>query len=143
MMMPILDPVAGGLPGEATRADELVLGELWISFVSLLRSHLGALQTTGKLAQAHFVALSEFEIEVVDLARTLHLNIHAASGEGEWSLKRMGEMIAAGGWVLRTDASASLDQREVGDMELLVEALVARLWARTPVALPGSEETAV
>ncbi len=144
MMLPILDPVAGGSPGERSEADDLVLAELWISFVSLLRSHLGALQTTGKLVQATFVALSPQEIEIVDLARTLHITLQASSGDGEWSLRRMGEMIAAGNWLLRSDATATIDHGRPVDMELAVEAFAEKLWTRAPFTtpLPSDEETA-
>ncbi len=144
MMLPILDPVAGSASGEAAGIEDPVLSELWISFVSLLRSHLGALQTTGKLAQAEFVMLSEGEIEIVDLARTLHVSLQTASGSGEWGLRRMGEMIAAGAWTLHSDATASLDQGRLQDMELAVEALVEKLWSRMPqrVSIAGDQEAA-
>ena len=142
MMLPLVDPVAGGASREPAEADGLVIGELWVSFVSLLRSHLGALQTTGKLAQANFVPISQSEFEVVDLARTLHITLQVTSGEGEWSLRRMGDMVGAGSWMLYPEATAVIDQGKILDMELAVEAFIEKLWARTPSAIlaPTAEE---
>jgi hypothetical protein len=127
-MVPLLDPVESTIPGQ----DELVRAELWISFVSLLRSHLGALQTSGKLAQAVFSSLTVSSVEVADLSRTLHISLLSASGEGEWSLTRLGDMIAAGTWVLRPDAMVTIDGATAQDMELGVEEFARKLWARTP-----------
>ena len=135
MMVPLLDPVDGGAVAGAVAAvptnDELVLTELWISFVSLLRSHLGALQVTGRLAQAVFSQLTPSSIEIVDLSRILHLDLQMASGFGEWSLTRLGEMIAAGEWRLHGDATVTIDGHSPLDMELAVEEFTRKLWAKT------------
>ena len=134
MMVPLLDPVDGGVAGTVSAAestnDELILAELWISFVSLLRSHLGALQTTGKLAQAVFTQLTPSAIEVADLSRVLHLDVQMTSGSGEWSLTRLGEMIAAGDWRLYGDATVIIDGGAPQDMELAVEEFTRRLWTK-------------
>ncbi len=134
-MVPLLDPV------ESTTAaqDELVRVELWISFTSLLRSHLGALQTSGKLAQAVFSNLNATSVEVADLSRTLHISLQSSTGEGEWSLTRLRTMIAAGSWMLRPDAMVSIDGHAQQDMELGVEEFARKLWARTPPEPVGGE----
>jgi hypothetical protein len=134
-MVPLLDPVDGGAMVGAAPAvptnQELVLTELWISFVSLLRSHLGAMQVTGRLAQAVCSQLTPSSIEVADLSRTMHLELQTASGLGEWSLTRLGEMIAAGDWHLGGDATVTIDGGTAQDMELGVEEFTRKLWAKT------------
>lgn len=112
--------------------NEAVLAELWISFMSLLRSHLGALQTTGKLAQAVFSSATPQGLEVADLARTLRLSMQPLSGEGAWSLTRIGVMIGAGVWLLRPDATVVIDGNKAQDMELAVEEFLRSLWKRGP-----------
>ena len=136
MMVPLLDPVEGSVGTK----DELVLGELWISFVSLLRSHLGALQVTGRMAQAVYSSLGLSSVQVADLSRVMHLSLQLNTGAGEWSLTRLGEMIAAGEWTLHADATVSIDGAARQDMELAVEELTSKLWAKAPLAKPFRDE---
>ena len=133
MMIPLLDPVDGAVTGAVVN-DELILSELWISFVSLLRSHLGALQVSGRMVQAVFTNLGPSSIEIADLSRVMHLSLQLNSGAGEWSLTRLGAMIAAGEWTLHSDATATIDGSRRQDMELAVEELTSKLWAKAVAA---------
>jgi hypothetical protein len=142
MMMPLLESSSDPVDN-AGSGDELVIAELWISFASLLRSHLAALQITGKLGQAMFSNLSASSFEVADLSRTLHLNLQSASGAGEWSLTRLRTMIAAGTWQLHPDATVAIDGGRAQDMELAVEGFVAKLWGRTDATSPDRERTKI
>ena len=122
-------------PTGSVSSTDAVRAELWISFVGLLRSHLAAHQTIGKLQQARFASLSPTEVEIVDLSRRLHISL-PANGEGEWSLTRLSEMISAGVWQLHADATAEIEEIPYLDMEHAVEAFANKLWSQ-----PASEAT--
>jgi hypothetical protein len=146
-MIPLLDPPplnptdGVGANDDSATVGAAVRAELWISFVSLLRSHLGALQTSGKLSQAVFAQLTHSSVEIADLSRTLHLSLQSNTGEGEWSLTRLREMIGAGRWLLSADARVTIDGGEHEDMELAVEAFARKLWSRAAQDKTAQEKT--
>ena len=102
---------------------------------------LGALQVSGRMAQAEFHSLTASSAEVADLSRKLHLSLQLNNGAGEWSLTRLGEMIGAGEWMLYPDATVTIDGAASQDMELAVEELTRKLWAKPSAsALPERTE---
>jgi len=119
-----LNPIAA-----APSTDEAVRAELWISFVSLMRSHLGALQTSGKLAKATLLEDTPTSLRVNDLSRALTLKVEMLSGDGQWQVSRMGKAIHTGRWCLNPNATVVIDNDAVEDMELAVEAFARKLWA--------------
>jgi len=109
-----------------------VLAELWISFVALTRSHLGALQTTGRLAKATLTEADDNSFTVRDLSRSMTLAISLEDGRGTYRVERMGAVLDKGAWMLRADATVLMDSEGPQDMELAIEALARKLWS-TPL----------
>ncbi len=110
-----------------------VIAELWISFVSLLRSHLGALQITNKLANVKLVETSGTSLRIGDLSGNVELVLNLSSGKGKYQQLRCGEATGRGDWMLNPDATASIDGDLPTDMELVVEAFARKLI----IGLPG------
>lgn len=113
-----------------------VLAELWISFVALTRSHLGALQTIGKLSKAVLSEESTNSFVLRDLSRRLSLEISLGTGGGTYKVERMGNMLQHGSWVLHEDATVRIDEGVSEDMELAVEAFARKLWENARSAQP-------
>jgi hypothetical protein len=104
-----------------------VTAELWISFVALLRSHLGALQVTGKLVLAMLVETSSTSLRMGDLSGNIELTLSPTSGAGTYQQQRCGETSERGSWMLNADATAGIDNQARMDMELVVEAFARKL----------------
>ncbi|HEY0308018.1 MAG TPA: hypothetical protein VGB94_07645 [Acidobacteriaceae bacterium] len=103
----------------------LVRRELWTSFVGLLRSHLGALQVTGRLYGAQFVeATQELEVNVRTAGAILTIRFDPESGTGIWTAYKGHQ--AMGSWSMTTGGSIAVDEQAM-DMELAVEHFAARL----------------
>jgi hypothetical protein len=107
-----------------------VTAELWISFVALLRSHLGALQTTGKLVRVMLVETSDTSLRMGDLSGNLELTLSMTTGAGTYQKQRCGETTERGSWMLNPDATAAIDNQAPMDMEFIVEAFTRKLLAR-------------
>ena len=106
-----------------------IIPELWISFVSLMRSHLGALQTMGKLSQATLSEISVNSFSINDLSRQLEMTIILETGHGTYRINRIRQTLQQGSWQLHADATVKIDQGALEDMELGVEEFARRLWA--------------
>ncbi len=106
-----------------------VIPELWISFVALMRSHLGALQTTGKLSNATLSEGSVNSFTIHDLSRKLDMTITLETGHGTYKIERIRQTLRQGSWQLNADATVEIDEGALADMELGVEEFARRLWA--------------
>jgi len=114
----------------ASSVSELaVIPELWISFVSLMRSHLGALQTTGKLSKATLSEGAANSFTIHDLSRRLDMTIALETGHGTYRIDRMRQTLQQGSWQLAADATIQIGGHSFGDMEFGVEEFARRLWA--------------
>jgi hypothetical protein len=67
-----------------TPSEEAVRRELWISFVSLIRSYVAAAQIGADLAEVLVAQSSEHELELVSKARTVRLTLDEGSAAGYW-----------------------------------------------------------
>ena len=107
-----------------------ILPELWISFVGLMRSHLAALQLTGKLLQATVVEASPSSLTLGDLNANITVSLPPnLLGLGTHQLRSCGGPNLRGTWQLRTDGTATVGQGSRQDMELAVELFARMLMA--------------
>jgi hypothetical protein len=127
MSTSLTDVLTDVLTDATIPASASVTAELWISFVALLRSHLGALQTTGKLARVMLVETSSRSLRVGDLSGNLELTLDLATGAGSYQQQRCGEITERGSWTLHPDATAGIDNKTPLDMEFVVEAFAYKL----------------
>lgn len=127
--MSVLDLASKETPVPDGAAFSTVLSELWISFVSLTRSHLGALQTTGRIPQVKVLETSPNSFIAGDLNGNIAIMLNIASGLGAYETKSCGGPAERGSWRLNADGSASVGNGEDEDMELAVEFFARKLMA--------------
>jgi hypothetical protein len=106
-----------------------VLPELWISFVSLTRSHLGALQTISKLPQVKLQETSPNSFILGDLDGNVAVSVNPATGVGSYETRNCGGPSVKGSWQLKTNGTAAVGDSEEEDMELAVEFFAQKLVA--------------
>lgn len=111
-----------------------VMPELWISFVSLMRSHLGALQTTGKMLDVKLVENSPISFTMGDLDGNVFVSISLASGAGTYEVRSCGGPSDRGSWQLFPDGTTRLNSDAPEDLELSVEAFARKLLLATRLA---------
>lgn len=63
---------------------DAILAELWVSFVSMLRSYAGAAALNGGAGPE--VEAAEFAVVVTAGGARLTMDVDAAGGQGKWSL---------------------------------------------------------
>jgi hypothetical protein len=113
-----------------TEADPApVLRELWISFVGLTRSHLAALQTTGKLGKVMIQETTASSFVEGDLDGNIAVSISPLDGRGTYEMKSCGEPSDRGTWRLLVDGTACVNDGSVEEMELAVEFFAQKLVA--------------
>ncbi len=110
-------------------ASGLVLAELWTSFVSLTRSHLAALQTTGRLTQVKVLETSPMSFIAGDLDGNITVTITPGKGLGTYEAKSCGGPKAKGSWQLNANGTACVGDGKEEDMELAVELFAQKLVA--------------
>ena len=108
-----------------TEFNTLVRQELWKSMMALLRSHLAALEVTGRLDGAR-IHESPQELEVVVRTATAILTIRfdAESGIGIWTEYKGHQTM--GSWTMSTGGQFAVDEQMM-DMEYAVEHFAAKL----------------
>jgi hypothetical protein len=108
-----------------TEFNTLVRQELWKSMMGLLRSHLAALEVTGRLNGVRIhESPDELEVTVRTAAAILTIRFDAESGIGIWiSFKGRQTM---GSWTLTTGGDFAVDEQMM-DMEFAVEHFAAKL----------------
>lgn len=109
------------LPCVTQPASADILAELWISFVSLTRSHFAALHTTRVLPQVKLLESSANSFIAGDLHGNISVTFSSADGRGAYEMKSCGGGSAKGSWQLYGDGTASFDDGGREDMELAVE----------------------
>jgi len=102
----------------------LIRHELWVSMVSQFRSHLAALEISGKLGGVKIDEPFENEVFISTAAEILSIWINTESGIGSWLVINVDE--TAGPWSMSTDGNITLDGENL-DVELAVERLAAKL----------------
>ena len=108
-----------------TELNALVRRELWISMVSLLRSHLAALEITGRLSGVHIIEPpQELEVNVRTASAILTIRFDPESGIGIWTEYKGHQMM--GSWTMNTGGQIALDEQMM-DMEFAVEHFAAKL----------------
>ncbi len=118
----------GSNPLEVRLNLELVLQELWVSFLGLFRSHLAALEISNQLRGATIKEISPGVLEVLFDAKLLTVQFDAQSGNGNWSLTGPTQAQTQGCWTLTEAAMVKFDEASVAiDMELAVEGFAAKL----------------
>jgi hypothetical protein len=93
--------------------------------VSLFRSHLAALEISGRLSGAHVDELHEHEVFIDAETGVLSIWIIPESGIGSWWVITADDE-TGGPWSMSTDGSITLDG-ESREMEFAVERLAAKL----------------
>jgi len=108
-----------------TELNALVRRELWISMMSQLRSHLAALEVTGRL---NGVRIHESPLELEVTVRTgdaiLTIRFDPESGIGIWTEFKGHQTM--GRWTMSTGGDFTLDEQMM-DMEFAVEHFAAKL----------------
>jgi hypothetical protein len=108
-----------------TELNALVRRELWISMVSLLRSHLAALELTGRLSGVHIIEPpQEWEVNVRTANAILTIRFDPESGIGIWTEYKGRQTM--GSWTMNTGGEIALDEQMM-DMEYAVEHFAAKL----------------
>ncbi len=114
-------------PGTALSSQ--VLPQLWISFVSLTRSHLGALQTISKLPHVKLQETSPNSFILGDLDGNVAVSVNPATGVGSYETRNCGGTAVKGAWQLKINGTAAIGDSKEEDMELAVEFFAQKLVA--------------
>lgn len=108
-----------------TEFNTLVRQELWKSFIGLLRSHLAALEVTGRLNGVRIhESPDELEVVVRTASAILTVRFDAESGIGIWTEYKGHQRL--GSWTLSTGGDFAVDEQMM-DMEYAVEHFAAKL----------------
>ena len=108
-----------------TELNALVRRELWISLVALLRSHLAALEVTGRLNGVRFhESQQEFEVIMRTAGAILTIRFDPESGIGIWTEFKGRQTM--GSWTMSTGGDFAVDEQMM-DMEFAVEHFAAKL----------------
>ena len=103
----------------------LIRRELWISMVSLLRSHLAALEVTGRLSGVQIIEPpQELEVNVRTATAILTIRFDPESGIGIWTEFKGRQTM--GSWTMSTGSMFAVDEQMM-DMEFAVEHFAAKL----------------
>ncbi len=120
---------AEAMPATASADLTPVLAELWISFVSLMRSHLATLQTLGSLLQVKLLETAPNSFIAGDLNGNIAVSFSPADGSGVYEIKSCGAPTDKGTWKLNLAGTALIGSGEDEDMELAVEFFAQKLMA--------------
>jgi len=108
-----------------TELNALVRRELWTSMVSLLRSHLAALEVAGRLNGVQIIEPpQELEVNVRTATAILTIRFDPESGIGIWTEYKGRQTM--GSWTMSTGGDFALDEQMM-DMEYAVEHFAAKL----------------
>jgi hypothetical protein len=108
-----------------TEFNALVRQELWKSMIALLRSHLAALEVTGRLNGARLhESPQEWEVVVRTVAAILTIRFDPESGIGIWTEYKGRQRL--GSWTMSTGGEFAVDEQMM-DMEYAVEHFAAKL----------------
>jgi len=108
-----------------TELNALVRRELWTSMVSLLRSHLAALEVAGRLSGVQIIEPpQELEVNVRTATAILTIRFDPESGIGIWTEYKGRQTM--GSWTMSTGGDFALDEQMM-DMEYAVEHFAAKL----------------
>ena len=104
----------------------MVRHELWVSMVSLFRSHLATLEMLGSLSGVKIDEPFDNEVFIGSSAGVLSIWLNTESGEG--SLRIITASVdAAEPWSMSTDGTITMFGESLDDMEIAVELVVATL----------------
>jgi hypothetical protein len=108
-----------------TELNALVRRELWISMMGLLRSHLAALEVTGRLNGVRIHEAPEgLEVNVRTATAILTIRFDPESGIGIWTEYKGQQTM--GSWTMSTGGQFAVDEQMM-DMEFAVEHFAAKL----------------
>jgi hypothetical protein len=108
-----------------TELNALIRRELWISMVALLRSHLAAMEVTGRLAGVRIhEAPQQWELTLRTASAILTIRFDPESGIGIWTEYKGHQTM--GSWTMSTGGEFALDEQMM-DMEFAVEHFAGKL----------------
>ena len=105
--------------------DTTMRHELWVSMVSLFRSHLAALERSGKISSVKLDELFDNEIYINTDTEVLSIWLETISGKGSWSVIT-NKLDMTEPWFMSADGKVELS-RESMDVPTAVEKLIEKL----------------
>jgi hypothetical protein len=107
-----------------TERNTQIRQELWVSMVSLFRSHLAAMELSGRLSGVKIDELFDIEVFISATTGILSIWINVEDGSGSWNAITNEQTVEP--WSMSTDGIITLNGERL-EMEFAVERLAAML----------------